>query len=83
MSKILDYLKRPIGIGIASFVIGLLIGWMFLGWLVWPVQWKNASPADLQPDYKKIYLEMAIEAYALTGKAEDASIRWMGLKDRR
>jgi len=81
MNKILDYLKRPLWIGIGSFVIGLLIGWMFLGWLVFPVQWTNAAPADLEAGYRKLYLQMAIEAYAFTGKSDDANLRWMGLEE--
>ena len=81
MNKILEILKRPLWIGIGSFVVGLLIGWMFLGWLVFPVQWTDAAPADLESNYRKMYLQMAIEAYAFTGKTDEANLRWTGLED--
>ena len=81
MNKILEILKRPLWIGIASFVAGLLIGWMFLGWLVFPVQWTDAAPADLEAGYREIYLKMAIESFATTGNAADANLRWKYLGD--
>jgi hypothetical protein len=42
---------------ILSFVGGLLVGLIILGWLIWPVQWKDAAPVDLQQGYRQIYLE--------------------------
>ena len=79
MAKILDYLKKPVVIGVASFVVGLLIGWMFLGWLVAPVEWINAAPENLHPDYQDIYLRMSIESYQKSQNAAEAQINWKGL----
>jgi hypothetical protein len=81
MSKILDYLKRPVVIGIAGFVLGLIIGLVVLGWWLWPAEWTNAAPEQLHPGYQEMYLKMAIESYATTGNAADAKIRWEGLGD--
>jgi hypothetical protein len=41
---------------ILSFVGGLLIGLIVLGWWIWPVQWKDAAPADLEEGYRQSYL---------------------------
>jgi hypothetical protein len=41
---------------ILSFVGGFVIGLVILGWVIWPVQWKDAAPVDLQQDYRQAYL---------------------------
>ena len=43
---------------ILSFVGGVLVGLIIFGWLIWPVQWKDAAPVDLQQGYRQIYLEV-------------------------
>jgi hypothetical protein len=48
---------------ILSFIVGLLIGLVIFGWWIWPVQWKDAAPADLQGDYREIYLNMVAYIY--------------------
>ena len=79
MTKILEYLKRPLVIGIAGFVVGMIFGLVILGWLVWPVQWTDAAPEQLHPGYQEIYLRMAIESYAANGDAAAAKVRWDAL----
>lgn len=49
---------------IAPFLIGLLIGWMVLGWWVWPVQWTDAYPSDLTAADRAAYVQMVADAYA-------------------
>jgi hypothetical protein len=80
MNKILDYLKKPVGIGIAGFVIGMIFGLVVLGWGIWPVVWTDAAPENLHPDYQAVYLRMAIESYAKTGNIAEAKARWDYLK---
>lgn len=41
---------------ILSFIGGLLIGLIILGWWLWPVQWKDAAPVDLEASYRQTYL---------------------------
>ena len=41
---------------ILSFIGGFLIGWLIVGYLIWPLQWENAAPVDLAPGYRQIYL---------------------------
>lgn len=62
-----------------AFVAGLLIGWLLLGWVIWPVEWKDAAPEVLNSDYQKEYLEMAIQAYAADGNAQKAAQRFKDL----
>ncbi len=81
MDKIREYLNRPLYVGILAGVVGLLIGWMVLGWLLFPVQWTNASPVELHPGYQDIWLRMAIQAYGSTGDAQTAKQDYQYLGD--
>ncbi len=58
-----------------SFVIGLLIGWMALGWFIAPVNWVDAGPANLRQDLQVEYVQMAADSLALTGNADKATQR--------
>jgi uncharacterized membrane protein YciS (DUF1049 family) len=79
MEQIREYLKRPLYVGILAFIAGLIIGWMVIGWLIVPVQWTNASPAELHPGYQDIWLRMAINAYGKTGDAANAKLEYEAL----
>lgn len=81
MDQIREYLKRPLAIGIVGFVAGLIIGLFVIGWWLWPVQWFNASPANLHPDYQNIWLQMAIIAYDKTGDVAIAKVEYDSLGD--
>jgi hypothetical protein len=48
---------------ILSFVGGFLVGLVIFGWVIWPVQWKNAAPVDLEQGYRRIYLETVARIY--------------------
>jgi cytoskeletal protein RodZ len=54
---------------------GLLLGWLVIGWWLWPVQWINVSPAQLSAEHQRIYVAMAAEAYDLTGDVAQAQSR--------
>ena len=53
-----------------AFVVGLFIGLVVLGWYVWPVQWTDATPAQLSPQYQSAYVKMTADLYSLNGNAE-------------
>jgi hypothetical protein len=55
--------KKPLLTGIIAFVIGLIIGLVVLGWWLWPVEWYDASPANLQSGYQEWWMRMAVESY--------------------
>ncbi|HEY4689775.1 MAG TPA: hypothetical protein VIK33_10715 [Anaerolineae bacterium] len=49
---------------ILTFLIGAAIGLFVLGWSVWPVQWTNGAPVDLQKSYRDFYLRAVAIAYS-------------------
>ena len=65
MEAIRQQSKNPLAVGIVAFIVGLFIGLVILGWWLWPVQWTDAAPSDLRPEFQEIYLRMAIDSYTL------------------
>lgn len=63
----------------AIFVTGFLLGWVIMGWWLWPVQWKDAAPQHLHPDYQMDYLRMAIDSYKVNRNAALARQRFEAL----
>lgn len=64
-----------------AFVIGLVLGLVVLGWWLWPVQWTDATPGQLAPQYQEAYVRMVSELYAFNGNAEmvqQAMSGWSG-----
>jgi len=57
------------------FAVGLLIGWLGLGWWLFPVRWINTDPVDLRPSARQQYLDMVAESYELTKDAARAQYR--------
>lgn len=58
-----------------AFVVGLLVGWLIIGWGVWPVTYTNSLPQDLRAAERDQYLSMVAESYARTGDLELAQER--------
>jgi hypothetical protein len=81
MDMIREQMKRPLVMGAAGLVVGILIGLVVLGWGLWPVKWVDASPAFLRDDVKQDYLRMAIDSYAVNQDKSLAIQRWEGLGD--
>ncbi len=53
----------------AAFIVGLIIGLIF-AWLIWPVEWTDATPAQLSEPYQEAWVSMTAELYSLNGNAE-------------
>lgn len=66
-------------IGLIVFVVGLVIGLVVLGWNIWPVEWSDAAPENLEEDYRLDYLRSAITAYSLDQSEELAQLRYAAL----
>jgi peptide/nickel transport system permease protein len=49
---------------ILMLVIGVLFGAAF-GWLVWPVEYTDAAPADLAPAHQVEYVQLLIDSFNL------------------
>jgi hypothetical protein len=62
-----------------TFVAGLLLGWMVIGWWLWPVQWTNSSPWDLHPEHQKTFVGLVAEEFWRTSdvsRAREALAGW-------
>ncbi len=57
---------------IGAFVVGLLLGWLVIGWWIWPVTWANALPIDLSPEHRRTYVVGIAYAFQATGDVERA-----------
>lgn len=61
-----DILKRPVVIGVAALVLGLILG-LAWGWGIMPVQWVDAPANLLRPDLQEEYLRMSIDSLRVNG----------------
>ncbi|MGE5251337.1 MAG: hypothetical protein ACM3QS_14115 [Bacteroidota bacterium] len=74
----MDLIKRPWVIAALAGLVGLGLGLLF-GWVVWPVQFVNATPAYLRADLQEDYLRMTIDSYRVNGDPNLAVRRWQDL----
>ncbi len=58
-----------------ALLLGILIGWLVIGWGVWPVTYKNALPQDLRAAEQQEYLLLTAESFANSGDLEAARRR--------
>jgi len=58
-----------------TFLVGLLVGWLVVGWWLWPVTWKNSLPPDLRAAERDEYLITTAESMANTNDVERAKSR--------
>ena len=79
MDRIREQLLKPQIIGLVGLVVGLIIGLVGLGWGLFPVQWKDATPALLRQDLKEDYLRMTIMTYSRDQDRDAAQLRWKEL----
>ncbi len=70
-----DRALSPLWRNAIFFTLGLLLGWLVLGWLIFPVKYTQAYPNDLQPEALNSYLLMTAESYAATHNLRDAGKR--------
>ena len=60
---------------IVPFAAGLFLGWLVLGWGVWPRSYRNALPASLRAADREEILLMAAESLGETGDASQAQAK--------
>jgi hypothetical protein len=73
-------IRKEITIVLVVFLVGMVVGWFLLGWVIAPVQWTNGAPIDLQKSYRDFHLR--ILSTALSSKAvslEDAQKLGLGV----
>lgn len=80
MDLIRERLQKPLVAGIAGFIVGLLFGWIVIGWGIWPVEWTDATSQYLRADLKEDYLRMVIDSNTLHPDPLKVKERWDGLQ---
>lgn len=78
MDTMREQLNKPLVVGIAALIVGLLLG-VFYGWVIDPVEWKDADITHLRQDLQVDYLRMAIDSYAYNKDAALATQRYAEL----
>jgi hypothetical protein len=81
MNNRLSALTRDawIAVGLA-FVVGLFVGWLLLGWFLFPVQYTNADPWDLRPSAKEQYVAMVADSFTVNHDLNLARNQLRGFK---
>jgi hypothetical protein len=64
--------SRRLVLGLA-FGVGLLVGWLVIGWWIWPVQWANSDPWHLAPQYQRAFITLVAEEYWRTSDVSQAN----------
>lgn len=59
---------------LVALIAGLLLG-LLVGWVIWPVSYKNALPQDLRPAERDSYLSLVAESFAQSGNLDQAKER--------
>jgi len=66
-----------------SFILGLIIGLVVLGWWLWPVEWSGGDLSMLDPGSQMDYLSAAVSSYAYDQDEAVAQSRFANLGDER
>lgn len=66
--------RKVLVAAVGGIVVGLLLG-LAVGWGLWPVQWTNATPAQLRSDFQEAYILLVAQEYAETQELENARNR--------
>lgn len=67
--------------GAAIFGLGLLLGWLIVGWVLWPVEYYDTDPPDLRRSYQEVYISLVADSFGLNGDVELAGERLQGFND--
>jgi hypothetical protein len=69
---------RTILAGVVGLLAGCIIGWMVLGWVIFPVTWTNADPVDLRPEQKEAYIQLVADSFSINSDGDLARERLVG-----
>ncbi len=62
----MELFKRREGIiGVVGLIIGVLLGWLGIGWGLWPVRWTDAQSYDLAPEARAQYVALVADSFRL------------------
>lgn len=66
-----------------SFILGLIIGLVVLGWWLWPVEWSGGDISTLGAGAQLDYLNAAVSSYAYDQDTALAQSRFASLGEKR
>jgi hypothetical protein len=78
MQFIVAFLKKIPIMPIILFAAGLGLG-LLVGWVIAPVEFKDATPVYMREDLQEDYLRMAIDSFRVNQNPNLAVQRWQGL----
>jgi hypothetical protein len=67
--------------GAIIFALGLLLGWLIIGWVLWPVAYYDTDPPDLRRSHQETYLSLVADSFGLNGDVQLARERLEGFSD--
>jgi len=67
--------------GATIFGLGLLLGWLIIGWVLWPVEYYDTDPPDLRRSQKEVYISLVADSFGLNGDVQLARERLQGFDD--
>jgi len=67
--------------GVVIFLVGLAIGWLAIGWGLWPVQYYDTDPQDLRLSHKEAWILMVADSYSLNQDDKAAQERLQGFEE--
>ena len=60
---------RPLLVGVLGFLVGFLVGWLLMGWAIWPVQYVgDVYSYELNAAEKEQYVAAVADSYSVTGQ---------------
>ena len=63
-------IKRPLLIILITvFAVGMVLGWLVIGWWLWPVEWTSYHPEQSAGNYQQMLINWAADRYWQTGDA--------------
>jgi len=66
---------------VAVFGLGLLLGWIIIGWVLWPVEYYDTDPPDLRRSHQEAYISLVADSFVLNGDAQLARERLRGFDE--
>lgn len=67
--------------GAAIFGLGLLLGWLIIGWVLWPVEYYDTDPPDLRRSHQEAYISLVADSFGLNGDVGLARERLQDFND--
>jgi len=67
--------------GVVIFLVGLAVGWLVIGWGLWPVQYYDTDPQDLRRSHKEAWILMVADSHSLNQDDEAARERMQGFQE--